>query len=158
VSRGWTLPAAAAAFWGGLLLWTVAPAWAQPWMGLALGVSALSGAALLSPPIAVGQRPLERLGLTAADPAPVRAVAAPRVAPAAKSAPPVAAALLVLGLVGLASGWGGVHELRLDTSLLARIAPAGIEAQGSFRTDPSGGGYGWSAVVDLSSVVAGGRA
>ena len=29
----WALPAAAAAFWAGLLAWEVRPSWARPWMG-----------------------------------------------------------------------------------------------------------------------------
>ena len=37
------LPAAAAAFWGGLLVWEVHPSTLSPWMALAVGAAALGG-------------------------------------------------------------------------------------------------------------------
>ena len=37
--NAWALPAAAAAFWAGLLAWEVRPSWARPWMGMALGLA-----------------------------------------------------------------------------------------------------------------------
>ncbi|MBI3649140.1 MAG: DNA internalization-related competence protein ComEC/Rec2 [Actinobacteria bacterium] len=48
--------------------------------------------------------------------------------------------------------WGAVQEARLDGSLLARLPPAHVSALGALRTDPSAGAFGWSAVVDVSSI------
>ena len=38
----WALPAAAAAFWAGLLAWEVRPPWARPWMGIVVGLAGLA--------------------------------------------------------------------------------------------------------------------
>jgi len=42
--NAWALPAAAAAFWTGLLAREVRPSWARPWMGMAVGLAGLAGA------------------------------------------------------------------------------------------------------------------
>ena len=59
----WALPAAAAAFWAGLLAWEVRPSWARPWMGMAVGLAGLVGAWLAAPRTASGDDPLVTTGL-----------------------------------------------------------------------------------------------
>jgi competence protein ComEC len=59
-------------------------------------------------------------------------------------------ALGILGVVALGCGWGGVQDARLDGELLGRLAPERVTIEGSLRTDPSLGGYGWSATVDVT--------
>ena len=77
--NAWALPAAAAAFWAGLLAWEVHPPWARPWMGMALGLAGLAGAWLAAPRTDDGPRSAarDRAGRAAAA-ASVSAVAASR--------------------------------------------------------------------------------
>jgi competence protein ComEC len=145
--NAWALPAAAAAFWAGLLAWEVHPAWVRPWMGLALGLASLAGAWLAAPHTATDPDPLQTSGLAEAAEAPVSAVAAPR---AVGGSPLIAAALLMVGLVLLGAGWSGVHAIWLDRSLLARLAPQRVTVTGTLHTDPEAGAFGWHATVDVT--------
>jgi competence protein ComEC len=147
---GWVAPAAAAAFWAGLLLWTVVEGWASSWMGLAIGLAGLGGAWLAAPRRArMDPSPLERAGLASAEPHAALAVAAPTVEPGRW---PVAAALALVGIVALGAWWGGVREARIDRSLLLRLPPGTIELTGTLRADPGASAFGWSAVVVASEV------
>ncbi len=75
--NAWALPAAAAAFWVGLLAWEVHPPWAHPWMGMALGLAAIAGAWLAAPRVTTGGDPLREAGLAEREDASVAAIAAP---------------------------------------------------------------------------------
>lgn len=150
----WALPAVAGSFWAGLLLWASLSVLLRPWMALALGASALAGAWLAAPRAREGPGALEVAGLVERIPREIAEVAAP--GPGIGGSGTGAVALSLAGLVLLGAGWGGVQEARVQGSLLARLAPGSVEAIGSLRTDPSMGGYGWSAVVDLTWVSWGG--
>lgn len=145
----WALPAAAAAFWAGLLAWQVRPAWLSPWMGLLLGAGAVAGAWLAAPRAVRGPDLLEATGLVPGPPGPAEAVAAPRTV---RGSPPLALVLLLAGLVALGAGWAGLHQARLDGSLLARLAPRRVAVEGTLREDPAAGGFGWYATLDVARV------
>jgi competence protein ComEC len=144
------MPAAAAAFWAGLVAWPALRPWLVPWMAIAVGVSALTGAWLAAPRRTAGRDALVRAGLAPAEPAAVLAVAAGEAEPGHGA--PAAAALGLVGVFALGCGWGGVQDARLDSQLLGRMAPERVTIEGSLRTDPSIGGYGWSATVDVTRV------
>ena len=148
----WILPSAAAAFWAGLLAWTIVgsrvpvPGW------IALGLGGLVAALLLSAP-AGGEDVVAHAGLTqGAEPPAVRAVAPAR--PPGGRLPGWACALIaLLGILALGVGWEGAHEHRVRDSLLAALAPRAVTIDGDLRTDPSPGRWGWSAVLDVRRVV-----
>ena len=147
--NAWVLPAAAASLWAGLLAWEVHPAWARPWMGMALGLAALVGAWLAAPRTATDGDPLQATGMAAPELPVVSVVAAPR---AVGGSPLTAAALAVAGLLLLGAGWSGVHAGWLEGSLLARLAPRRVIVVGTLHTDPAAGGFGWHATLDVTRV------
>jgi competence protein ComEC len=147
---GWALPAVAGSFWAGLLLWTPLSARLRPWMALALGAAALLAALLAAPPLSRGPGVLERAGVASPIPRTVAEVTAPGAATGGHATGVVA--LTLVGLLLLGAGWAGVQQARVRSSLLARLAPRSVTVVGSLRTDPSLGGYGWSAVVDVTRV------
>jgi competence protein ComEC len=144
------MPATAVAFWAGLVSWPSVDPWLAPWMAIALGTSALVAALLAAPRRLRVPGALARAGLVPAEPAAVVAVSTGRREPG--RSPPAALALGIVGIVGLGCGWGGLHDARLDGQLLGRSAPGQVSVEGSLRTDPSPGGYGWSATVDVLRV------
>jgi hypothetical protein len=144
------MPAVAAAFSGGVMLWPAAGIWLTPRMVLALGVSAVLAAVLSAPRSVPRGDVLARIGVTVPAPAAVAAVSAERSRP--RGSLPCAAALAIVGVVAIGCGWGGLHDARLDGQLLGSLAPDRVSIEGSLRTDPSPGSYGWSAVVDASRV------
>ncbi|MEP6477064.1 MAG: DNA internalization-related competence protein ComEC/Rec2 [Actinomycetota bacterium] len=146
----WTMPAAAAAFWAGLVSWPLVRAWSPPWIAMALGLSALTAACLAAPRRIRTSDALVRVGLVAAVPPAISAVSAGRRETGGSAS--VAAVLGVVSVVALGCGWGGLHDARLDGQLLGRLAPERVTVEGSLRTDPSLGGYGWSATVDVRRV------
>jgi competence protein ComEC len=149
--RSWWLPFAAAAFWAGLLGWSAASGRVSGWVLAGLALLAFVDAVLASPRSrADAGMALERAGLTAPPPRVVAAVTSPSPLPERSPAAAVAFALAGLFLTGAA--WGAVHDSRLDGSLFARLAPAHLAIEGSFRTDPSPGAIGWSAIVDVARV------
>ena len=150
------MPAAAAAFWAGLVAWSAVRPWLAPWMAIAIGLSALAGAWLAAPRRIAGRDALAGAGLVASEPAAVSAVAAGTRGPGRGA--PAAAALGLAGVFALGCGWGGVQDARLDGQLLGRLAPERVTIEGSLRTDPSLGGYGWSATVDVTRVQSAGGA
>ena len=143
------LPAAAAAFWAGLLAWEIHPAWARPWMGMALGLAAIAGAWLAAPRVSTDADPLHGAGLAEREDVSVAAVAAPR---AVGGSPLIAAVLVMLGLVFVGAGWSGVRGSWLDGSLMARLAPRRVSVTGALHTDPEAGAFGWHAVLDVTRV------
>jgi competence protein ComEC len=151
---GWTLPVAAGAFWTGLLGWSRHPPWLRPWMGLAIGASAFCSAWLASPGMARDSIVLDRLGVR--EPGPMTAIGPGRMG--RRSGGSFVAGLATLGLVALGTGWGGLAEARVAGALPARLAPEHVTVVGTLKTDPRPGGYGWSAVVDLSRIEWDGRA
>ncbi|HEY7668086.1 MAG TPA: DNA internalization-related competence protein ComEC/Rec2 [Actinomycetota bacterium] len=148
---GWVAPAAATAFWAGLLLWTTVDGQASPWMGLAIGLAGLGGAWLAAPRReGAAPSPLERAGLTGAESGAALAVASPTVEPGRW--PVAAAALALVGIVALGAWWGGVRDTRIDRSLLLRLPAGSFELTGTLRADPGASAFGWSAVVVASQV------
>ena len=147
--NAWALPAAAAAFWAGLLAWEVHPPWARPWMGMALGLAAIAGAWLAAPRVTTGGDPLHGAGLAGREDVSVAAVAAPR---AVGGSPFIAVVLVMVGLVLVGAGWSGVRGTWLDGSLLARLAPRRVTVIGALHTDPEPGAFGWHATLDVTRV------
>jgi competence protein ComEC len=147
---GWLLPAAATAFWTGILLWDRRPRDLPAWALLALGVAALLGAALAAPRERHDDV-LREAGLVGAE-APAIAALPGHVPGRRVRAGTGAGLLFVAALTALGCGWAGLAEARRDGSVLARLASARIEGIGTLRADPEPGSYGWSAVVDLTTV------
>ncbi len=149
---GWVAPAAAAAFWAGLLAWTQLRGWVSPWVPLAVAVAGLLAAWLAAPgrsPVRAGG-PLERAGLVDPEPGPVLAVAAPASDPRRASGP--AAALAVVGVVALGAWWGALRDARIERSALTHLPPGEVEVAGTLRVDPGESAFGWSAVVVVDEV------
>jgi competence protein ComEC len=145
----WAMPAAAAAFWGGLLLWEAHPSWLAPWMTLVLGLAALAAAWLAAPRSVSGPDALVRAGVVAAEAPATEAVAGHRVERRGTAAP---LALALAGVLSIGVGWGGMGAARLQSSLMGRLAPRRVEADGSLREDPAPGSIGWHAIVDVTHV------
>ena len=150
------MPAAAAAFWAGLVTWPAVRPWLLPWLAMALGLASLAGAVVAAPRRIAGESALARVGLVPPDPPAVVAVSAGRREPG--RSPGGAAVLGIVGVLMVACGWGGLHDARLDGQLLGLLAPERVTLLGSLRTDPSLGGYGWSATVDATRVQSAGGA
>jgi competence protein ComEC len=149
----WILPASAVAFWAGVLASGPARAWVPrvpPWIAIAVGLSALAAGWVAAPPMGRLPNALEEARLVAV-PSPAAAAITASHADR-RRAPGPAAALALAGLFALGAGWSGLHEVRLETSVLARIAPARVSGVGTFRTDPSSSAFGWSGVLDLGSI------
>ena len=147
---GWLVPAAAAAFWAGLLSWRLRPGWA---VDMPFGACLSAGAALLAVALLTAPRPRRRdpvARLAMVDP-PAVAALGPRPLTSA-SLPLVPAATLLLGALLLGTGWGGQAEARRGTSLLARLAPASVTVTGTLREDPRPGAFGWHAVMAAREV------
>jgi competence protein ComEC len=146
----WLLPATASAFAAGLLAWSVAPAWLDPWQTLAAGALALivsiAGAARPRP----GPSPLARAGLLPPDPPTVEAVS-PTPTTAARSRLAAIGGLLA-GVLLLGAGWSGLHHRGLESSLLATLAPQRVTIHGTLTVDPRRRSYGWSGVVRAERV------
>src|SRR5262245_10808018 len=143
---GWIAPAAAAAFWAGLLGWTAIGGRVASWPALAVTLSALTAAWLAAPRrVPPARTPLARSGLIDAEPAASVAVAAPSIGTG--GSPPAAAALALVGLAALGVWWGGVRDARTDGSALLRLPTGSIELTGTLRADPGASAFGWSAIV-----------
>ncbi|MDP9341041.1 MAG: DNA internalization-related competence protein ComEC/Rec2 [Actinomycetota bacterium] len=68
-------------------------------------------------------------------------------------APPVLPAIAAAATFFLlGAGWTGLHEDRVRSSPLARLAPATVTVIGSLQDDPSAGRFGWSAIIGVSEV------
>ena len=119
-------------------------------MALALGGSALTAAWLAAPRARRGPVALEPSGLTPPMPRAVAEVASPATGVGGNAWG--ALSLGLVGLVLLGAGWDGLQQARVGGSLLARLAPGSVSAVGSLRTDPAMGSYGWSAIVDVTTV------
>jgi competence protein ComEC len=142
------MPALAAVFWGGLLAQPRIGDVVDPWVWLSAGGGLLGAALALAPGPAEGTGSLERAGLVERDP---RAAVAP--APNRRDRPVwLPLALVLIGAVMLAVGWGSVHEHRVRGAVVARLAPANVTVEGPLRVDPSAELDRWSAVVDVRSV------
>jgi competence protein ComEC len=148
--RSWWLPAAAAAFWSGLLGWASVGDRIPGWVPAALALLAFVDAVIASPRARRRPHALERARLAEPQPAAVAAVTAPSTIP--ERSPRAALAFTLVGLVLAGAAWGAVQESRLRGSLFGGIAPAHVTVVGSLRTDPSAGAIGWSGVLDASRV------
>ena len=145
----WALPAAAAAFWAGLLLWQVAPSWLAPWIDITVGAAALVGACIAAPRSEQGPAVLSIAGLVPSEAPAKEALAGSRQGSGGSAGGAIA--LLVVGVVALATGWGGVAAARLDSSLLGRLIPRRVEIAGTLREDPAPGPFGWFAVIQATT-------
>jgi competence protein ComEC len=151
--RTWVLPAAAASCWAGLLVQPLLGNAIPAWGWLLVGMGAIAGSMALAPGRARGPHPLRAAGVIRPDreAGPVLAVSPGR-GGTGRGPPAAVVSLAVLGVALLAVGWGGVHAHRVEGSVLRRLAPARVSVLGTFRTDPSTGTYGWSALLDVSRV------
>ena len=145
----WALPAAAAAFWAGLLAWQVHPPWLAPWMGLVVGTAALVSSCIAAPRHLKGPAALGLAGLVPKEARLTRDLAGP--APGLGGSAAGALALLVVGVIAIGSGWGGIAASRLDSSLMGRLVPRRVEIAGRLREDPASGPLGWYAVVEVGA-------
>jgi competence protein ComEC len=146
----WGLPAAAAAFWAGLLAWDLF-AWPKvaPWWGwLAVGLGCLALAVGRLPRTEQPGDPLAAAGVTPPEPQAVAAVRGRSRGPGRAVVGALAA--LLVGLVTLGVGWGGLAAVRRDGSYLARHAPVAVELIGTLREDPRPGAVGWHAYLDVT--------
>jgi competence protein ComEC len=143
----WVLPAAATAFWGGLLLWEAHPPDVAPWMALLVGAAAFGAACLAAPRRVDGPGVLAGAGLVARESPAVEVVAGPRTEVRGRAGP---IALGLLGMLAVGAGWGGVAGARLDGALTGRLVPRRVEAVGTLREDPATGSIGWHATVDVT--------
>jgi competence protein ComEC len=152
--RGWVTPVAAAACWGGLLLQPVVGDAMPVWVWLLIGVGAIGSSAWVAPARTRGPESLQMAGVIRPDsePGSIAAVAPPRTG-AGRGPPSVAACLAALAIALLAVGWGEAHEHRVEGSVLHRLAPSRASVEGTLKTDPSAGTYGWSAILDVSRVM-----
>jgi competence protein ComEC len=143
------LPGAAVAFALGLLAWGAMPQWVEPSMAFALGVVALAGGWLGAARITGGSGSLRRAGLLPPESPVVQAL--PRTA--ARGGAPFAAAILsIVGVFAVGTGWSGIHDDGLRTSLLRRLAPERVTLEGTLETDPNESTFGWSAIAKVRSV------
>ncbi len=150
--RGWGAPLAAAAFWGGLLLWDPRPTMVAglPWWVVVLVGCLLLVGAWLAAPSRRREDPLELAGLAPpVDPA-IAAVAA--ATPERRRAPAAAIALLLAGTTLCGVGWAGLAQARARSSFLHRLAPHTVTITGTLREDPQESSYGWHALVDVGRV------
>ncbi len=136
--------------WTGLLV--------RPFVGEAVSVAVWVAAGALGLALSVaiaepgrdgGRDVLERVGLTSPEGSTAH-VAAPRPNSSRPSWP--AAALALLATLALAIGWGSAHQHRIQDALVARLAPAAVEVEGSLRVDPKADADRWSAVLDVRLV------
>ncbi len=151
---GWGLPAATAAFWGGLLAWTVRPSLLRPlpvWAWFVVGTAALA-AALIAAPGVRRSDPLAPAGLVRGEPQ-TRAVLDPR-------GRPVGSAVLVLvGVAVLGAAWAGLADIRRLSSYLGRLGPGTVALSGTLREDVRPTALGWRAIIDVTRVtIVAGRA
>ena len=150
--NAWALPAAAAAFWAGLLAWEVRPPWARPWMGIVVGLAGLAGAWLAAPRTAGSIRSArERRDSPSPGARPWRS--SQRTARRRGVAGSPRSRSRSIGLVLLGAGWSGVHASWLD-GLAARPARrrSASTVVGTLHTDPEAGAFGWHATLDVTRV------
>ncbi|MFL5798367.1 MAG: DNA internalization-related competence protein ComEC/Rec2 [Actinomycetota bacterium] len=148
---GWLAPVLAGAFWAGILAWPTLRPGLAIWQLLSAGVLGLGAAAWLAPGRA-SEVPLARAGLLDPGPAPaLEAVATPRTA-AARGPPGAVVVSLVAATTLFGAGWAGLHDLRVRSGLLARIAPREVRVEGTLATDPEPGARGWSSIMQVGTV------
>lgn len=153
----WSLPASAGVFWLGLLAWPVTGGRVPVALWLVAGIASVATGLALLPVERGGPGALESAGIVpvAAGDA-VERIAPPSLLPG-RGPPAVAVLAVLLGVASLGIGWGGFHEHRTEGALLARLAPARVQVEGTLRTDPSPGTSGWSAVLAVGRVTWDGR-
>jgi competence protein ComEC len=120
-------------------------------VGLGAGAGILILSAALAPWPAAMPEPLESAGLILAEPEPVRALRPPRAVPGrAPSLVLCVAAAVAFACLG--AGWAGITAERLQHSVLASMAPAGVQVRGAVQSDPEPGPFGWSAPGSVADV------
>ena len=141
------IPAAAAAFWGGLLARRIHPTDVPFGLWLAAGAMFVVVAVLAAP----RARRVDPVAGLAWVESPAVAAVGPRPLTAARL-PLVPAAALLAGVLCLGVGWAGQAEARQRASLLGGLAPASVTVTGTLREDPRPGAFGWHAVVAAREV------
>ena len=132
----WMLPSAAAAFAIGLLGLGATPGWLTPWMALAAGLVMLGVGWLTAGRERRGPGALARAGLAARDHEVVEAVGGRSVV--SSSAPVLAAAISLFGVLTLGAGWGAFHDRALEGALLADLDPERVVLDGDVQDRPQG--------------------
>ena len=143
----WVLPAAAAAFAGGLLGSRSVGDEVDPWVVLVLGGAALAVACLTGARTGRGPGPLARARLIPPEPPAAAAVAA-----RTRAGSPAAPVALLVGVLLVGAGWGALRYEGLESSLLARLSPQRVTIDGTLIVDPHVTSYGWSAVARAERV------
>lgn len=148
----WLLPAAAAAWWAGLMT-GFGPGGSWPaWVPAVLGLAMLASAVIAAPAIRRGD-PVADAGLVPAARMPAEAVQRVSAGRRSPGAPVVAVAALVLtGVWALGASWALLAQQRLESSLLAGLAPGRVEVEATLREDPRPGALGWHALADVRVV------
>jgi DNA internalization-related competence protein ComEC/Rec2 len=147
---GWVIPAAAGAFWAGLIACRLLP---EPAGSIPTAVWLGAGGLLLAIGVITASSVRRRdpvAGLAVPEPVTVAAVGSRPLTTARVTLVP--AATLVLGLLLLGSGWGALAQARREASLFARLAPARVTVTGTLREDPRPGAYGWHALLAAREV------
>ncbi len=150
------LPAAAAAFWAGLVL-AGTDRWSSSVLvggAIVTGLGLLAAAAASAPHAERGQGPLETAALLQPEHRVAREVAAPRMA---AGRPIAALGLALCGVLVLGAGWGAIAAVRVDRSFLGHLAPMHVAVEGTLREDPVAGTIGWHALLDVRRVTWRGR-
>ncbi len=148
---GWLLPMLALCTWAGLLCSDLVPVWVRPWMGFAIGAAAL-GAAWLGAPDRTETDALAGAGVAEPPPSAVEAVESPRLEVRMGAAAAAVPVFVVIGALALGAAWGGIAAGRVSGAISSGLTDERVIVVGTLRTDPSLGGYGWSATLDVDRI------
>ena len=145
----WIVPALAAAFWAGAILWPALGRLVTPWEPLVAGLIVLALALARAPRRRADDR-LAAAGLVTSREIPALAALETGTQLLPRAPPALVAAGLVLAFVMLGAGWTGIRIERIVGSPLSRGAPAAVTVTGALLTDPQPGPFGWSAQLGVS--------
>jgi competence protein ComEC len=145
----WVVPALAAAFWAGVLVWPALNRMAAPWEALVAGLVVLALATAGAPRRRADDL-LAAAGLVRSREAPAVAALGTPTGGIPRAPPAAVTAGLVLASLLLGAGWTGVRVERIAGSPLSRGAPAAVAVTGTLVTDPAPGPFGWSAELGVS--------
>ncbi|MEX0833058.1 MAG: DNA internalization-related competence protein ComEC/Rec2 [Actinomycetota bacterium] len=150
----WVLPAAAAAVWAGIAARSPLPF--SPAIHLLAGLALLVGTAVVSPGRSLGRDPLGAAGLAPAPDPRIKAVSVPRLRVAGVPSW-VRAGMLLAACALIGGGWSGVRAEALERSYLVGLGHSNVRIEGSLRSDPSPGPFGWTALASVTTVESSGK-